>query len=233
VASVVILFDIDDTLLAHSHAIDVATRALYARVDPTLSPQEFVAAWTSAHRRYFGLYLAGGISYEEQRRARAREVIDATLADREADDLFAGYFDEYVAAWSLFPDVLPCLDRLSRFRLGVISNGQSHQQRLKLERMGIAERFERVLISEDCGHWKPAPEIFLRACSLLGVQPADAVYVGDLYDVDAVGARKAGLTGVWLDRAGDASTEHAPPVVGSLDDLPAVIAIAGRSRGEA
>jgi putative hydrolase of the HAD superfamily len=52
------------------------------------------------------LYLAGGISYEEQRRARVREVIDKTLADREVDGLFAAYFGEYVAAWSPLPGPL-------------------------------------------------------------------------------------------------------------------------------
>jgi putative hydrolase of the HAD superfamily len=83
----------------------------------------------------------------------------------------------------------------------VISNGQAAQQRSKLERTGILDRFDRVLISEECGCAKPNAAIFHRACSMVDESPQQSVYVGDLYDVDAVAARAAGLTGIWLDRA--------------------------------
>jgi putative hydrolase of the HAD superfamily len=220
----VILFDLDDTLLNHSRASDAATAALHARVKSPLAFEEFASSWTSAHRRHFDRYLAGDISFDEQRRARIRDAIDSTLSEREADDVFAIYLDHYEASWSLFSDTLPCLDGLSRHRLGVVSNGQTRQQRLKLERMGIAKRFECVVVSEECGCAKPAPEIFLRACSLLGAEPENAIYVGDLYDVGAVGARDAGLVGVWLDRAGMASVGHVPPLIRSLYDLPPFVA---------
>jgi hypothetical protein len=47
----------------------------------------------------------------------------------------------------LFPDVSPCLDRLSSCTLGIISNGQVEQQRQKLTQTGFANRFERIAIS--------------------------------------------------------------------------------------
>ena len=119
----------------------------------------------------------------------------------------------------MFPDVGPCLEHLTSYRLGVISNGRTVQQRLKLARTGIADRFEGIVISEEYGCAKPNAEIFHRACSTAGESPDRSVYVGDLYDVDAVAARNAGLVGVWLDRAGNASEEHVPPVIHSLAQL--------------
>jgi len=53
------------------------------------------------------------------------------------------------------------LDNLSRYRLGVVSNGQAHQQRMKLQRTGISGKFDCIVISEECGYAKPNPEIFL------------------------------------------------------------------------
>ena len=105
----------------------------------------------------------------------------------------------------------------------MISNGQSAQQRAKLERLGIAERFRHVTISQDCGAAKPDPKIFRHACERCGIDPGAAVYVGDRYDLDAEGARRAGLTGVWLDRARTASLRHRAPIIRSLADLPALV----------
>ena len=130
---------------------------------------------------------------------------------------------ELRAAWSLFPDVIPCLERLVGYRLGIISNGQGAQQRKKLERTGIADRFHVTVISGDHGCPKPQEDIFLRACLALDTSPEDAVYVGDHYDLDAEGARRAGLAGVWLDRADARSAAHQPPMLRSLLELPAVL----------
>jgi putative hydrolase of the HAD superfamily len=49
---------------------------------------------------------------------------------------------------------------------------------------------------------KPDPEIFLRACRRMGVEPGAALYVGDLYPVDVLGARSAGMEALLLDPMG-------------------------------
>jgi putative hydrolase of the HAD superfamily len=57
------------------------------------------------------------------------------------------------------------------------------------------------------------------------------VYVGDHYDLDAQGARRAGLLGIWLDRMGASSEEHRPPMIRSLLDLPGVLTAAQDAEG--
>lgn len=61
---------------------------------------------------------------------------------------------------------------------------------------------------------KPDPAIFLAGCDALGLPPAECAYVGDLPDVDALGAHAAGLRAVWLDRpvTEEASEAAAPRV---------------------
>ena len=219
----VVLFDIDDTLLDHRAAERAGASALHRLVGAAAPLDAFLAAWSVALDRHFSRYLAAEISFHEQRWARVREVVDATLSDREAERVYADYLSAYEGAWSLFPDVLPCLDRLAGQRLGIISNGQGAQQRRKLARTDIADRFESIVISEECGWAKPSKEIFLHACRLIGASPRDAVYVGDRYDVDAEGARQAGMAGIWLDRRRSRTTDHEPPVVGALDEITALL----------
>lgn len=215
-----ILFDIDDTLIDHSSAFDGATAALYASGGFDMPYEKFVANWSRAHRRNFDRYLLGELTYDEQRRARVRETIDVRLTDAESDRLFDIYLEVYESSWRLFDDVQECLEQLAGHRLGVISNGQSRQQRAKLERLGIAERFDEILISEECGWAKPDPRIFRRACSACGHSPAGSVYVGDSYELDASAARRAGLTGIWLDRRRSATAAHAAPIVATLAEVP-------------
>jgi putative hydrolase of the HAD superfamily len=145
------------------------------------------------------------------------------LGDDAVDRLLEHCLERYVAGSTLFSDALPCLDRMAVHRIGIISNGHPAHQQAKLERCGIADRFECVLVSEACGVAKPDPAIFHQACARLGEPPASAIYVGDRYDVDAEGARRAGLRGVWLDRDRSADGQHAPPIVSSLDELDAVL----------
>ena len=218
-----ILFDIDDTLVDHTAAANAGARALHERVGSSLSADDFVGRWGVALERHFDRYLAGALSFQGQRRARVREVVDLGLTDERADRVFDMYQAAYEEGWSLFSDVSLCLDRLaSSHSIGVISNGEARQQRSKLTKTGIADRFACVLISEECGFAKPSREIFLRACELAGEPSTNAVYVGDRYDVDARGAA-AGLGGVWLDRRGRATTEHEPPLIRGLDELSRVL----------
>ena len=77
--------------------------------------------------------------------------------DSEAEGWFEEYLDHYRAAWSLYDDTLPCLDALAErgVRLGIITNGEEHFQLPKLERMGLADRFEHVIASGALGITKP------------------------------------------------------------------------------
>jgi putative hydrolase of the HAD superfamily len=223
----VVLFDIDGTLLDHDGAERAGVMALHGKVPSRTSFPEFAADWSTALEHYFSQYLEGKMSYQEQGRERVLTVTDRSLTHEAADVVFGEYLAAYESAWRLFPDVLPCLSLLAGERLGVISNGLPAEQRRKLSICGISDRFEYILISDECGWAKPSPAIFRHACAAMGMSPADAVYVGDRYDVDACAAREAGLTGVWLDRTGIASEQHPVPVIRTLGELPALLA--GRS----
>ena len=87
-------------------------------------------------------------------------------------------------------------------RLGVVSNseGRVHEA---LDAAGLREQFDVVVDSGVIGIEKPDPRIFQVALAQLGVAPEEALYVGDVYEVDVRGARAAGIPAVLLVGPGD------------------------------
>ena len=105
----------------------------------------------------------------------------------------------------------------SRYRLGVISNSDGTVGKL-LDEVGLGQYFASVTDSHICGCEKPAPRIFQAALESLGAAAERSIYVGDLYSVDFVGARSAGMQALLMDAAGVyAGTDY--PRVASLDEI--------------
>ena len=221
----VILFDIDGTLIDHDGAEAIAVSALRVRTQHDEDAVGFLRRWRIAFERHYARYLAGELSLQRQRRERFREVFDPTLSDATADQLSAWYIDQYLAACELYPDVEPTLAHLSAYPMGIVSNGERSQQQYKLMKTRIDHYFGPVILSGECGIAKPARGIFELACGSMGACPSQAVYVGDRRDVDAEAARSVGMHGIWLDRSG--STDHGHPLnrIGSLSELPAAITL--------
>jgi putative hydrolase of the HAD superfamily len=150
-------------------------------------------------------YLAGELSFQGQRRERLKEIFASSrnLSDVDADRLFEKYREAYERNWRLFPEVLPCLEKLKPYELGIISNGNSAQQIQKLVATGIHDRFAVIVISEAAGKSKPDPGIFLKACRAAELNPSQCWHIGDNVEADYKGSLSAGMNGIWLNRSGD------------------------------
>jgi putative hydrolase of the HAD superfamily len=101
----------------------------------------------------------------------------------------------------LFDDVAPALTELKNrgLTLGLISNVEQNITET-LTRLGLTSWLEIIVTSQDTGFNKPRPEIFHEALRQAGVQPPEALYIGDQYQVDVLGASGAGLKGILIDR---------------------------------
>lgn len=224
----VVFFDLDGTLLDHDAATRAGALGLFDRYRDRLngSDENLLQRWEDSTEHHFDRYLRGETSYAGQRRWRIRDLFDVTpgeMSDAEADEVFAVYRRAYEENWELFPDVIGTLEALRGFRLGVITNGGSVHQRQKLEGVGVLDRFAAVVASEDEGVAKPDPGIFEVACQALGAPPSACLHVGDRLAVDAIGARDAGLMGVWLDRYDEGAGPGDVTRITRLTELPALV----------
>lgn len=130
-------------------------------------------------------------------------------------ELFA-YFAR-PASWEVFPDVLPALlDLRARgLRLGVISNFDARLFPI-FDGLDLTRHFDVVLVSGRAGVAKPDARIFQMAVERLGVQPAEALHIGDSEQEDREGALAAGLQALRIDRR---RRDTGPSVIGCLSEL--------------
>ncbi len=208
-----VLFDLDGTLLDHAHSSTAAIAATLPDADPdVLAPR-----WAALTDQGMDRFLSGEWTFPQQRRWRITtlraELGLPPLDDTAYDTWLAAYVHAYEAAWRAFPDVTPALAALSGARLGVITNGDTFQQRAKLAALGLTPALPYVLTSHEFGRAKPDPAIFHAACDALALPPHRVAYVGDRLDTDARGATAAGLHGIWLDR---------PALGQEADDVPRI-----------
>ena len=105
--------------------------------------------------------------------------------------------------FTLFDDTLPTLVELrkSGYLLGLLSNVNLDLEPL-LHELGIQPYIDVSITSKEAGAQKPDPPIFLAALDRLGLQPYEALHVGDQYQSDVLGAKGVGITPVLLDREG-------------------------------
>jgi HAD superfamily hydrolase (TIGR01509 family) len=111
------------------------------------------------------------------------------------------------------------LNEFSRLglRMAVVSNSDGTAE-AGIKVLGLRDYFEVVIDSAVVGYAKPDPRIFQCALEVLGVEASRAIYVGDLYSVDVLGARAAGVHPVLLDPHGDWGEVDCVTVT-SLDEL--------------
>ena len=221
-------FDIDDTLVDAAAATRAGALGVFERYRDRLTgtDEHLMQRWNTLLDHHFERYLRGETSFIGQRRARIRGLFGLApgqMSDAEVDAVDAVERKSKKVARRLFPDAIETLDALGGFRLGVISNGSSARQRQKLAAAGVLDRFAAVMISEDIGVAKPHPEIFEAACEAVSASPSACIHVGDRLDADALGARDAELTGVWLDRSGAGGAPASVPTIAKLTELPALV----------
>ncbi len=200
---------ISDALAAHSVS---ASPEILMKADPVarreLDDRRVIGGTTDASRGwlFFDLILKhAGVMPSDSTRA--------ALVDLHAYHTASNLW-EYVP-----PDVVPALEALRArdLRLVVVSNANG-TLRAHMDRIDLTRRFDWVLDSADEGVEKPDPRFFEIALARSGARKDTTIHVGDLYHVDVLGARSAGLRGVMLDEA-DLRPDADCPRVRSLDQL--------------
>jgi len=209
-----VLFDLDSTLCTHPTSRADALTAAFERagVEPFCSLAELTAAVEAlgetasmpyrTYRACERLAVENGLDEDE-----GVAVAAALRVERPSDGV------------ELAAGATRLLDHLdNEHRLGLVTNGGPDTQDRKLAALGIADRFDEVVLAGFDTASKPDPEPFERALDGLDATADGAVFVGNSLDHDVAGAHAAGLDAVWVRPAPSAAANgHAPEYV--VDDL--------------
>ncbi len=201
-----IFFDAGNTLIRIDYAAIAA--ALAARGVSTTPDDLMRAEWRARVRLDADVFATGEIASTETRTTHSRYLAYVLEGVGVTDAALVGAMDEWrrgynqpLGLWTApEPEAAPALTlaRDSGLRTGVISNSNGMIRRI-LERLDLLPLVDFALDSQEEGVEKPQPAIFERALARAGVTAGEAAYVGDLYSIDVLGARRVGMTGVLLD----------------------------------
>ncbi|HSP14201.1 MAG TPA: HAD family hydrolase [Thermoanaerobaculia bacterium] len=198
------------------HGVFVDAAQLAAADPParfSIDRSEFVAGSDDQRRgwEYFDLVLAhAGVTLSERTTAALGDLLR--------------YHREH-NLWENVPDfVMPALQKLraSGYRLVVVSNANGTVHSL-LDRLGLAPLLDAIFDSAVEKLEKPDPRFFRLALERAGARPQTTVHVGDLYHVDVVGARSAGLSAILVDE-GDLQRDADCPRIRNVGELPGFLA---------
>jgi putative hydrolase of the HAD superfamily len=149
---------------------------------------------------------------------RHRALVEQFLATGHPESLADEALEVFFTARNrveLYPDVKPALLRLrKRYRLFALSNGNAD-----LNRCGLADYFDGHVTARSAGAAKPDARIFARLLDEAGVSAAEVLHVGDDPLADVVGAERAGMQPVWLNRDGRAWPASLPQPARSVTTL--------------
>ena len=208
-------YRVSDTLGHHGVEVTAAAlRAAEPRAKKLIDCGETIQATNDRQRgwTYFNLVLQhAGVELDAR--------TEAALAELHA------YHQQHNLWETVGDEVRPALTALRAIgcRLVVVSNANGTLHRA-FTRLGIHDAFDAVFDSCDEGVEKPDPRFFTLALTRTGSDPASTVHVGDLYHVDVVGARSAGLRAILVDEA-DLYGDCDCPRVRSIADLAAAVAV--------
>jgi putative hydrolase of the HAD superfamily len=197
----VLSFDLDDTLWPVAPVIAAAERTLLSWL------RERHPQTVNGHDLETLRALRDGVSRRYPERShdltflRHRALKDLFGAAGHAESLADEALEVFFSARNrveFYADVRPALTRLrARYRLFAISNGNAD-----LQRCGIADLFTGHVTARAAGAAKPDARIYAALLEMTGVDATRVLHIGDDPLADVVGAMRAGMQAVWLNRDG-------------------------------
>jgi len=204
-----ILFDLDDTLMAFDLVSDEAwdkSVDIFIQNNKIIIEKGVLLEKVNATRKW---YWADSERHKIGRKninnAR-REIVKLALNEyvnigiNKLEELADNYSNIHEGLWHLFNDVEETLQKIKErnIKLGIMTNGTSEIQRGKLRRFDIEKYFDYIFIEGEVGYGKPDIKIYEYMLQTTGVECNKIVMVGDNLVWDIEPPQKLGIYTVWI-----------------------------------
>lgn len=229
-------FDLGDTLIFYRDVpmnwlahYPKALRSVADACDTTPTPAQFAAA-----EKILSQYNTRIAPRTKEVRAEQifSQILDAWNLDPGAHLAAAleAFFTCFQQQMCAYPETISVLTSLREHGLltGILTDVPYGMPRAFVQRdldgAGISGLFDAVLTSVEVGVRKPEPDGYLALSSRMGVDPREMLYVGN-EPKDVMGACRAGMSAVFLDRANSGARHgqhHTTSTLMGLLDIAAV-----------
>lgn len=203
-----ILFDADETLF--SFDAFAGLKAMFKELDVDFTEQDF-AEYQAVNKPLWVKYQNGEITAKQLQEDRFLVWANRLdIAPAELNRRFLNAMADVCQPLEGVREILPLLAQ--KAKLGIITNGFVQLQQIRLEKTGLREYFEWVVISEEVGVAKPDVAIFKHAFQLMGDPDKSRILmVGDNAGSDILGGINAGIDTCWLNVDGKSLPEDIEP----------------------
>lgn len=213
-----ILFDADETLF-HFDAYQ-GLKLMFSRFDVDFSRQDY-DLYQQVNKPLWVKYQAGQLSAAQLQNTRFQGWSDKLTVPTQT--LNSEFLLAMADICALLPGAQALIDALSgKVKMGIITNGFTQLQTIRLERVGLKDQFFPLVISEQVGIAKPDVAIFEHAFAQMNHPAKDQILmVGDNPHSDIQGGINAGIDTCWLNVDGVDKPEGIEPhyEVDSLEQL--------------
>ena len=204
-----VIFDADETIFNNQGIHEIVTEKVL--IDLGLS----TSLANEVHEKWDEHYFAEqrrrvdeyGFCIDKENNAHslmlALKEFNVELSIEQAIDFWKYMVSEYSIKSKPYPDALELIQFLQekRIKMGIVSNGDTDIINMRLEKAMINHHFEFVITPcHDYRLTKPDVKVFVESLDLLKVTPEQSVFVGDNPNSDIVGANRAGMFSVLIDR---------------------------------
>lgn len=201
-----ILFDVYGTLLdTGTGSVEAAAKILEQAGRPDIPPKAFYARWKQLHRQHMAEASGGGrpgsfrneeAIYHLDLRALYREYAINSDPDQDVGIMLATLGNR-----TPYPETGEVLGRLSpKVQVCIASITDIEPLQRDLGRAGLKPH--KIYTSEGLGYYKPDPAFYTAILGGLGLQPQEALFVGDSLLCDVQGPQAVGIPACWVNRRG-------------------------------
>lgn len=217
-----ILFDADETLFHFDSFKGI--QLMFSRKGVDFTEQDFIA-YQNVNKPLWVDYQNGDITAAQLKHTRFEswaQKLNTTTAD-----LNSSFLEAMADICTLLPGAKELMESLAgKAQVGIITNGFTELQAIRLERTGMDKYIKHVVISEEVGVAKPDHGIFQHTFERIGNPCKSRVLmVGDNLHSDILGGLNFGIETCWLNSHGANTVEHITPhyTVGSLTELQTIL----------
>ena len=196
-----IILDLDDTLYDYASLNDAAIdRAVTMAHDKCKVPKDsFMDAFLWARGDTKKILNETGACHNRMlyfQKALEHLGLPPVISAIDLYECYWGYMLEHMQLnYGVLEFIQYC--KYHSAKIGICSDLTAHIQHRKIRRLGIAHLIDAIVTSEEAGVEKPHLQMFGMILSKLGVAASEALYIGDSYKKDIVGAECAGIDVLW------------------------------------
>ncbi|WP_226583998.1 HAD family hydrolase [Halobacillus litoralis] len=199
-----LILDVDDTLYDQLIPFERAYRELFNHLDVPVDQLFIKSRYYS--EEVFDLVSEGKMDKHEMhiyRISKAFAFFGVEISREEAVE-FQSYYAQNQREIELDPEMEELLNeaKAQGIVLGIITNGPGEHQANKIKQLQVKDWIDEnnIFISGKLGIAKPSIDIFRVVEEQMGIEPGNSYYIGDSYQNDVIGAKRAGWNSVWVNR---------------------------------